>query len=186
LLTFPYSIVPIVACRLAQLHPSSFTSSPAYNNAEAILTEAELSLYLVLSSVTCLKPLFQPFHPGFFAASGHNLAVTGYTNRPGANNSNRERYYELSEGGASRINEKDPRDRKRPMSRTAPPTGDGASDEIDLVHGHSKRQSPPVTSMRPDEGQTWSEAVAGGAPRAKNGRRIEATRTWNVSYEDRD
>jgi len=167
-----FSILPIVACRLAQLYPSA---QPTYNSAKDILTEAELQLCLILASVTCLKPLFQPFHPGFFAAVDTNLAVTGYTNRPAGggnnNNSNREAYYEL---GASRSEW----DRKQPALGSSSRSKDTASDEIDLV-----------AALRPDEGETWTEAMAGSNADASGvkggGRGIAATRTWAVSYEER-
>ncbi|KAK3623690.1 hypothetical protein LTR56_021447 [Elasticomyces elasticus] len=174
-------IVPVVAFRLAQLRPANARPSATYNNAEAILTEAELSLFLVLSSATCLKPVFQPFHRGFFAATDTNLAVTGYTNRPKGSNSNgREPYYELS-GAPSQSG----RDRKRPVSHVVSRTVD--DDEVNLVSSHPRR--PAVTAMRPDEGETWSEAVAGSEASQRNtsgGHHIEATRTWEISYEQRD
>ncbi|KAK5675163.1 hypothetical protein LTS10_012237 [Elasticomyces elasticus] len=173
-------IVPVVAFRLAQLRPANSRPSATYNNAEAILTEAELSLFLVLSSATCLKPVFQPFHPGFFAATDTDLAVTGYTNRPKGSNSNtREPYYELS-GAPSQSG----RDRKRPQSHTTSRIVD--DDEVNLVSSHSRR--PAVAAMRPDEGETWSEAVAGSEASQRNtsdGHHIEATRTWEISYEQR-
>ncbi|KAK5128832.1 hypothetical protein LTR85_000165 [Meristemomyces frigidus] len=173
-------IVPVVATRLAQLHPSAHGLPRTYNSVENILTEAELQFFLILASATCLKPLFQPFHPGFFAATDTNIAVTGYTNRPGGNNSSREAYYELSGAGS-----RGDRDRKQPVSRT--PIADDASDEVDLVQPH--HQHPPVAAMRPDEGETWSEAVAGSNAEINgtgDGRGIEATRTWVVSYEQRN
>ncbi|KAK3673378.1 hypothetical protein LTR78_006611 [Recurvomyces mirabilis] len=179
------SILPVVAARLAQLQPSTNGTPPKFNTAATLLTEAELELIFVLASVTCLKPLFQPFHPGFFATANPNLAVTGYTNRPGANSSSREAYYELS-GGASRAE----RERKQPLSHVRE-SRDDASDEVDLVQPHHRHNAG--VAMRPDEGETWSEAIAaGGKPKSKikagpsgDSGGIEAMRSWTVSYEDR-
>ncbi|KAK5151498.1 hypothetical protein LTS14_009342 [Recurvomyces mirabilis] len=178
-------ILPVVAARLAQLQPSTNGTPPKFNTAATLLTEAELELIFVLASVTCLKPLFQPFHPGFFATANPNLAVTGYTNRPGANSSSREAYYELS-GGASRAE----RERKQPLSHVRE-SRDDASDEVDLVQPHHRHNAG--VAMRPDEGETWSEAIAaGGKPKSKikagpsgDSGGIEAMRSWTVSYEDR-
>jgi hypothetical protein len=72
----------VVAYRLSQLNPST-THGSDYNSLVEILTEAELQLFLVLASATCLKPLFAPFQQGTFLVQNPDIAVTGYTNRPG-------------------------------------------------------------------------------------------------------
>ena len=174
--------MPVVAYRLSHLRPSTYGSPSTYNNIEAILTEAELQLFLVLASATCLKPLFQPFHPGFFVAADSNIAVTGYTNRPGGKGRG-EAYYELSEGAR-------PNDRsgKKPEVFTSGVSSrDDASDQADLIQSH--HQPLPVAVMRPDETANWSMAEAGTNVhrRAEPSRYvIEATHTWTVSYEGRD
>lgn len=169
--------------RLVELRPSASGQSSGYNNAAAILTEAELQLFLILTSATCLKPLFQPFHAGEFTAKGSDIAVTGYSNRPGGKGRS-EAYYELS-GGPSRGE----KERKQAQVVTSVVSArDDASDEMDLIQPHSF-QVPAAARLRGDETENWSEAVAGTPtqPDARNGRhQIEATRTVTVSYEDRD
>jgi hypothetical protein len=143
----------------------------------SILTEAELHLLLILAPATCLKPLLQPFHSGTYNATDINLTATGYTNRPKPDSSKHKPAYELMEISST-------------LSRLRNAANfdlrDDASDEIDLVqshHGHSN-----VLVMRPDQGESWSKAVAGPEAQrvpARNEHSIAATRTWTVTHGDR-
>ena len=169
--------MPVVVCRLWKLRPLSVPTT--YNMSRSILTEAELHLLLILASATCLKPLLQPFHSGTYNATNVNLAATGYTNRPKPDGSKHNKStYELTEISStlSRL-------------RNAATFGlrDDASDEIDLVQSHHAPLN--ILVMRPDQGESWSKAVAGPEAKrvsARNEHSIAATRTWTVTHRDRD
>jgi hypothetical protein len=60
---------------------------------------------------------------------------------------------------------------------------DDASDEIDLVQSHYSHAN--ALMMRPDQGESWSKAVAGPEVKrvpARNEHSIAATRTWTVTH----
>jgi hypothetical protein len=161
---------------LWQLQPSSVPTT--YNNSGSILTEAELHLLLILASTTCLKPLLQPFHSGTHNATNVNLTATGYTNRPKPDSSKHKSTYELSEMSSTLS-------RLRTAAKFDP--RDDASDEIDLVQ--SLYSHANALMMRPDQGESWSKAVAGPEVKrvpARNEHSIAATRTWTVTHGDRD
>jgi hypothetical protein len=166
--------VPVVACRLWELHPLSIPTT--YNISGSILTEAELHLLLILASATCLKPFLQPFHSGTYSATNVNLTATGYTNRPKPDSSKHKSGYELTEISSTL---------SRLRNAATSDLRDDASDEIDLVqshHGHSI-----ILVMRPDQGESWSKAVAGPEAKrvpARNEHSIAATRTWTVTHGD--
>jgi hypothetical protein len=153
-----------------QLHQYNHDPTTTYNGLENILTEAELQLFVILASVTCLKPLFQPFHPGLFAATDTNLLATAYTNRPGGKNGSRSReYYDLS-------------GRNREQLRIH--IKDNASDKVALVQSHQLH--PSIGALRPDEGESRTYVEAGSSLGATGaGHRIETMSTWRVTYQDR-
>jgi hypothetical protein len=168
--------VPVIACRLWKLHPPSVPTT--YNISGNILTEVELHLLLILASATCLKPLLQPFHSGTHNATNVNLTATGYTNRPKPDSSKHKSAYELTEISSTLS-------RLRNAAKFDP--RDDASDETDLVQSHHDHSN--ALAMRPDQGESWSKAVAGPEAKrvpARNEHSIAATRTWTVTHGDRD
>jgi hypothetical protein len=160
---------------LWKIHPLSVPTD--YNIFGSILTEAELHLLLILASATCLKPLLQPFHSGTYNATNANLTATGYTNRLKPDSSKHKSTYELTEISSTL---------SRLRNAATFDLRDDASDEIDLVPSHRGHSTTLV--MRPDQGESWSKAVAGTEAKsvqARDEHSIAATRTWTVTHGDR-
>jgi hypothetical protein len=178
--------------------PPATAYLPQLSLTAGFLTEAEMCAALILASTTSLKPFLQPFHPGWFVASGHGV-TTALTGNPSANNSKQGRsYYELSGVNSSRIGRREAKEEA--LTSVTPVSGrqrsDNGSDEIDLIQPYEtvhlgqddlrpdgvEHRAIAFASTSPEPGQMPKDRSRWvGVPRS--GQQISKTQAWSVSYD---
>ena len=171
------SVTAIVVCRLWALYPSTHNETAKPSLAAGLLTEAEMLSALFLASITCLKPVLQPFHPGYYVSNTALAGPTGYgSNSKGAW---KDAYYELSKARSQVSTDFKQMKQAATISTTCYAADDDASDKIDLIQS-LKELSP---TYRPEGAGHRMLACAAGGPRDPRVGGIAKTQTWSVRYD---
>jgi len=175
------SVTAIVACRLWALSPDTHSDKSKPSLAAGLLTEAEILSALFLASVTCLKPVLQPFHPGYFVSRTGVAGLTGVTDyNRNSKGIWKDAYYELSKGRSQRSRDAKQSKPAANISASRYTADDDASDQIDLIQGLTEL-SPTYQIEGPERRVSACAAGVSSFEPLHGG--IAKTQTWSVRYD---
>jgi hypothetical protein len=162
-------IVPFIIFRLHYLAPDP-DNLQRPSTEEGIFTELVMEIGLILTTVTCLKPVLRPFHAGYFV---RHTEVDGSGQRSGLKAISRDTYY-LHSGL------KDTRKSKRSAL--------SATSAIEQDEAEVRFATAPQPFVPPTQGEYRAtiEPEANSLSSVPDDHNISKTQTFAVEYEDYD